>query len=121
MWHPSHRVSMGIETGFIIFYSYNFNDSLGKKGKLSFQSIPILVEYSFPLTKRLNIYAGSGIYLLYTVLDYGVHSKAQKFSPGKDDASKLHYGQSITDPCIGWEHSLQVLDVLSDAVKRRRR
>ncbi|MFL5741624.1 MAG: hypothetical protein ACJ75B_15470 [Flavisolibacter sp.] len=82
MWHPSHRVSMGIETGFITFYSYNFKDSLGKKGKLSFQSIPILVEYSFPLTKRLSIYAGSGIYLLYTELDYGGHSKAQKISPG---------------------------------------
>ena len=46
---------------------------------------------------------------------------AQKFSPGKDDASKLAYGQSITDACIGWEHSLQVLDALSHAVQARRR
>jgi 3-deoxy-7-phosphoheptulonate synthase len=46
---------------------------------------------------------------------------AQKFSPGKDDASKLAYGQSITDACIGWEHSLQVLDALSQAVVARRR
>ncbi len=45
---------------------------------------------------------------------------AQKFTPGKDDASKLAYGQSITDACLGWEDSLQVLEVLSSAVKARR-
>ena len=45
---------------------------------------------------------------------------AQKFTPGKDDLSKLTYGQSITDACIGWEDSESVLQVLSDAVKARR-
>jgi 3-deoxy-7-phosphoheptulonate synthase len=45
---------------------------------------------------------------------------AQKFSAGKDDPAKLEYGKSITDACIGWPHSLEVLEVLSDAVKVRR-
>jgi 3-deoxy-7-phosphoheptulonate synthase len=45
---------------------------------------------------------------------------AQKFTPGQDDPAALAYGQSITDACIGWEHSLQVLDILSGAVKTRR-
>ena len=45
---------------------------------------------------------------------------AQKFSPGKDDPGKLVYGQSITDACIGWDDSVQVLDLLSEAVKSRR-
>ncbi len=45
---------------------------------------------------------------------------AQKFTPGKDDPSKLVYGQSITDACIGWDDSAQVLQILSDAVKARR-
>ena len=44
---------------------------------------------------------------------------AQKFSAGKDDPAKLEYGRSITDACIGWEHSLAVLEVLSEAVKAR--
>jgi 3-deoxy-7-phosphoheptulonate synthase len=44
---------------------------------------------------------------------------SQKFSAGKDDPATLEYGKSITDACIGWEHSLEVLDVLSDAVKVR--
>jgi 3-deoxy-7-phosphoheptulonate synthase len=45
---------------------------------------------------------------------------AQKFSPGKDDPARLHYGQSITDACLGWDHSLETLEILSDAVKVRR-
>ncbi|MDP2032066.1 MAG: 3-deoxy-7-phosphoheptulonate synthase [Polaromonas sp.] len=45
---------------------------------------------------------------------------AQKFTPGKDDAKALDYGQSITDACLGWDDSLTVLDVLSEAVKTRR-
>jgi 3-deoxy-7-phosphoheptulonate synthase len=45
---------------------------------------------------------------------------AQKFSAGKDDPAQLNYGQSITDACIGWEHSLDVLGMLGEAVKARR-
>jgi 3-deoxy-7-phosphoheptulonate synthase len=45
---------------------------------------------------------------------------AQKFTPGKDDPSKLAYGQSITDACIGWDDSEKVLQILSDAVAARR-
>ena len=45
---------------------------------------------------------------------------AQKFTPGKDDPTKLEYGKSITDGCIGWDDSITVLDVLRDAVLARR-
>ena len=45
---------------------------------------------------------------------------AQKFTPGKDDPSKLTYGQSITDACIGWDDSERVLEILSTAVQARR-
>ena len=50
-----------------------------------------------------------------------LHAGAQKFSPGKDDPAKLAYGQSITDACIGWDDSVNGLDILSAAVKARRR
>ncbi|MEW6100334.1 MAG: 3-deoxy-7-phosphoheptulonate synthase [Pseudomonadota bacterium] len=45
----------------------------------------------------------------------------QKFTPGKDDPAKLEYGKSITDACLGWDDSLQALQALADAVKRRRK
>ena len=46
------------------------------------------------------------------------HLKAgrQDLVPGKP----LVYGQSITDGCLGWEESLQLLNGLADAVAKRR-
>src|SRR5205814_8542802 len=38
---------------------------------------------------------------------------AQKFTPGKDDPRQLEYGKSITDACIGWDDSLQILENLA--------
>jgi 3-deoxy-7-phosphoheptulonate synthase len=41
----------------------------------------------------------------------------QELEPGK----ALRFGQSITDACLGWEDSVQVLDALAQGVKQRRR
>lgn len=49
-----------------------------------------------------------------------LHAGAQKFTPGKDDATKLEYGKSITDACLGWDDSLSALEALSQAVLARR-
>lgn len=41
---------------------------------------------------------------------------------GRQDISNesLTYGQSITDACVGWEDSLNMLDELAEAVQKRR-
>ncbi|HQR43053.1 MAG TPA: 3-deoxy-7-phosphoheptulonate synthase, partial [Gemmatales bacterium] len=44
----------------------------------------------------------------------------QKYNAGQDDPRQLAYGQSITDACLGWDDSVQLLEQLSDAVKQRR-
>jgi len=49
-----------------------------------------------------------------------LNAGAQKFTPGKDKTDKLEYGKSITDACLGWNDSLQALEVLSQAVLARR-
>lgn len=36
------------------------------------------------------------------------------------ESKALKYGQSITDPCLGWDDTLQLLDQLSRAVQKRR-
>jgi 3-deoxy-7-phosphoheptulonate synthase len=41
----------------------------------------------------------------------------QELAPGK----ALQYGQSITDACLGWKDSLDVLETLAGAVKARRK
>jgi len=38
-----------------------------------------------------------------------LHAGTQKFTPGKDDPKNLKYGMSITDACINWDDSLEVL------------
>lgn len=54
------------------------------------------------------------------MIESHIEAGAQKFTPGKDDVNKLAYGQSITDACLGWGDSVQALEVLSQAVARRR-
>ena len=45
----------------------------------------------------------------------------QKFTAGKDDPGALEYGKSITDACIGWDDSVELLGMLGAAVKKRRK
>ncbi len=40
--------------------------------------------------------------------------------PGSRTLETLVYGQSITDGCIGWETTVEVLDDLAEAVRARR-
>jgi len=54
------------------------------------------------------------------MIESHLNAGAQKFTPGQDSVGALAYGQSITDACLGWEDSLQSLEVLSQAVKARR-
>jgi 3-deoxy-7-phosphoheptulonate synthase len=64
---------------------------------------------------------GSGSRRIFGVMvESHLNGGAQKFSAGKDDPAQLAYGQSITDACIGWDDSLGVLQVLSEAVQARR-
>ncbi len=64
--------------------------------------------------------AGGSQQIFGVMVESHIHGGAQKFTPGKDDVSKLEYGKSITDACIDWEQSTQLLQTLSDAVVARR-
>lgn len=59
--------------------------------------------------------------IMGTMLESHLVAGTQKFNPGSDDPGKLTYGKSITDACLGWDDSLNVLKVLSEAVKQRRK
>ncbi len=64
--------------------------------------------------------AGGSRSIFGVMIESHLNAGAQKFTPGKDDAGQLEYGKSITDACLGWDDSIQALQVLSDAVKARR-
>ena len=65
--------------------------------------------------------AGGSRSVFGVMVESHLNAGAQKFTPGKDDANMLEYGKSITDACLGWDDSLQALEVLSQAVLARRR
>jgi 3-deoxy-7-phosphoheptulonate synthase len=64
--------------------------------------------------------AGGSTSVFGVMVESHLTAGAQKFTPGKDKPEQLAYGQSITDACLGWDDSLQSLEVLSNAVKARR-
>ncbi|MFM8623059.1 MAG: 3-deoxy-7-phosphoheptulonate synthase [Betaproteobacteria bacterium] len=64
--------------------------------------------------------AGGSTQVFGVMVESHLQAGAQKFTPGKDDASALASGQCITDACLGWDQSLDLLEVLSQAVQARR-
>ncbi|KAJ3153781.1 hypothetical protein HDU86_005114 [Geranomyces michiganensis] len=48
------------------------------------------------------------------------HLKAGRQNLPAEGPKGLEYGQSITDACISWEQTKEVLDVLRDGVRKRR-
>jgi 3-deoxy-7-phosphoheptulonate synthase len=75
------------------------------------------VEVAGDIAKQI---AGGSRSVFGVMVESHLNAGAQKFTPGKDDAHDLIYGKSITDACLGWDDSLQSLELLSAAVKARR-
>lgn len=82
MWHPDHLLKLGLETGYLTFYRYTFRDSVGNSGTVALTAIPVLAEWSMSVTKRINLFVGSGFYLLNSRVDYKGKSVAPKVSIG---------------------------------------
>jgi 3-deoxy-7-phosphoheptulonate synthase len=64
--------------------------------------------------------AGGSRQVFGLMVESHLNPGAQKFTPGKDDPQALTYGQSITDACLSWGDSLELLEGLSQSVKTRR-
>src|SRR4051794_36364609 len=45
LWKPDHRLKAGFESGFMTFYSYKLTDENGKKGQVSLDAIPLMLEF----------------------------------------------------------------------------
>ena len=60
--------------------------------------------------------AGGDARICGVMIESHLKEGRQDLVPGQP----LKYGQSITDPCIGWEDSVDVLNTLAEAVRKRR-
>ena len=78
-------------------------------------------EKQVDVARDIATQIASGSHSVFGVMvESHLKAGAQKFTPGKDDAHALEYGKSITDACLGWDDSLEALELLSAAVKARR-
>lgn len=93
MWHPGFRLNLGIETGYTNFYSYHVKNN-GVNGEVSVHAVPLMVVWSMPVFKKVNIFYGLGSYLLTTDLNYEGVVKSRHFSLGSNIA--LSYTQPIS-------------------------
>ena len=64
--------------------------------------------------------AGGSHHVFGVMVESHLQPGAQKFTPGKDKVEQLVYGLSITDACLAWDDSLEVLKVLDEGIKSRR-
>ncbi|MFL5429968.1 MAG: 3-deoxy-7-phosphoheptulonate synthase [Myxococcales bacterium] len=60
--------------------------------------------------------AGGDDRIVALMVESNLQEGRQDLVPGKP----LEYGRSITDPCLGWDDSIALLDRLADAVQQRR-
>jgi len=82
LWHPDHLLKLGLETGYVRFYSYGLTDSAGNRGRISLDAVPVLLVWSMSVSRHLNIFAGTGGYFLQSRLDYLGKVNASKFNMG---------------------------------------
>jgi 3-deoxy-7-phosphoheptulonate synthase len=61
--------------------------------------------------------AGGERRIVGTMVESHLVEGRQDLAPGKP----LQYGQSVTDPCLGWKDSIEALEVLGGAVRERRK
>lgn len=85
MWYPNHKLRLGFETGYTNFYSYKVSNG-NKKGSVNLNAIPLLLVWSMPIIKRVNIFAGFGSYILASQLNYNGIVNASIFSLGSNIA-----------------------------------
>ena len=59
---------------------------------------------------------GGDVRIIGVMIESHLVAGRQDLVPGQP----LTYGQSITDACIGWDDSVAALEILADAVRKRR-
>jgi hypothetical protein len=93
MWYPQYRLRVGLETGTVNFYSYEIENG-NNKGRLDLTAIPVIIMWSMPIVKGLNVYAGIGSYFLTSRLDFRGKVKSSNLSLGSNIA--LAYQQPVS-------------------------
>jgi len=119
MWQPEHLLRVGIESGYLSFYSYKQGGFTSEYGttdvKSSLSAIPIILVFAMELFDRLEVASGVGVYFLFSEIDsYNNKVSSSVFSNGY--YASLSYFHSLNhDISIGGELKYYYLSKIEDA------
>jgi len=68
MWRPDHLLSVGLESGWSKFYSYETGGS--PSGKVSVSQVPLYIVWSMRFLDGVEVFGGYGYSRINTSLDY---------------------------------------------------
>lgn len=119
MWQPEHLLRVGIESGYLSFYSYRqtgFKSDYGTTDvKSSLSAVPIILVFAMELFDNLEVSSGVGIYFLLSEIDsYNNKVSSSVFSNGY--YTSLSYFLPMNhDISIGGELKYYYLSKIEDA------
>src|SRR3989304_6623140 len=119
MWQPEHLLRVGIESGYLSFYSYKQTGFISEFGttdvKSSLSAVPIILVFAMELFDNFEVSSGVGVYFLFSEIDsYNNKVSSSVFSNGY--YASLSYFHSLKhDISIGGELKYYYLSKIEDA------
>lgn len=119
MWQPEHLLRVGIESGYLSFYSYKqsgFTSNFGTTDvKSSLSAVPIILIFSMELFDNFEIASGVGVYFLFSEIDsYDNKVSSSVFSNGYYSSVSYYYPLN-RDLSIGGELKYYYISKIEDA------
>jgi hypothetical protein len=119
MWQPEHLLRVGIESGYLSFYSYKQSGFTSEYGttdvKSSLSAIPIILVFAMELFDGLEVASGVGVYFLFSEIDsYNNKVSSSLFSNGYY-SSVSYYFPLNRDLSIGGELKYYYISKIEDA------
>ena len=119
MWQPEHLLRVGIESGYLSFYSYEqtgFTSEYGTTNvKSSLAAVPIILIFAMELFDHIEVSSGVGVYFLFSEIDsYNNKVSSSVFSNGYY-ASFSYFHPLNNDISIGGELKYYYLSKIEDA------
>ncbi len=119
MWQPEHLLRVGIESGYLSFYSYKQSSFTSEYGttdiKSSLSAVPIILVFAMELFDNAEVSSGVGVYFLFSEIDsYNNKVSSSVFSNGYY-ASLSYLHPLNADLSIGGDLKYYYLSKIEDA------
>lgn len=119
MWQPEHLLRVGIESGYLSFYSYKQSGFTSEYGttdvKSSLAAVPIILVFAMELFDNLEVSSGVGVYFLFSEIDsYNNKVSSSVFSNGYYSSLSYYYPLN-KDIKIGGELKYYYISKIEDA------